>query len=381
MILVDGKLAALVEVGHGFWLDEIRREYLISGKLKELIEGDGLTGLTTNPSIFQKAITASDLYDQEIRTLAERGMSAEDIFDQLSTSDIQQAADAFLPVYERSDGRDGFVSAEVKPSIAYQTETTVNEALELKERIGRENIFVKVPGTTEGNEAIRRLTSLGVNINITLLFSLAQYEESARSYLRGLRDRLSRGEEIKGVVSVASVFISRVDTAVDSWLEQRMDRASSDERGELERLRGRAAVANARLVYERFRDIFSAPDFGELEQQGALVQRLVWGSTGTKNPDYSDVKYIDSLIGPASINTMPLSTLEAFRDHGVVHTGIEEGLSAARRDLADLKKVGLELDDVHQGLQRDGVVAFEDSYRALISAIEEKRSLFSKAKL
>lgn len=376
------KLEEIRNLGQGFWLDEIRREYLLSGKLGRLIADDGLTGLTTNPTIFQKAITGSGIYDDEIRTLAEKGLSAEDIFNHLSRFDIQQAADLFKGVYGESDGADGYVSAEVRPSIAYQAEATVNEALRLREWIGRENIFIKVPGTPEGNEAVRRLTSLGVKVNITLLFGVDQYRESASAYIAGLRDRAGAGEAIGDLVSVASVFVSRVDTAVDAWLDSLLGEATTAEkRAEVESLRGRAAVANGKIVYRTFKELLSSAESKELFDQGAPVQRIVWGSTGTKNPAYSDVKYVDDLIGPHTVNTMPLATLDAFRDHGAMKNTVEQNVEEAERVLARLNDFGFDLDEAHEKLQKDGVVAFDESYQALITSIEEKRSLFSKAKL
>ncbi len=351
--------------GQSIWLDYIRRGLLTSGELARLIREDGVRGVTSNPSIFEKAIAGSDEYDESLRSVLERdpGASAEDLFEALAVEDIRLAADALRPVYEGTDGFDGYVSLEVSPHLARDTRATIREAQRLWEIVDRPNLMIKVPATEEGVPALEALIALGINVNATLMFSLAHYEAVAWSYIRGLEET----PDPSRVASVASFFVSRVDTAVDRALQERGTREALS-------LRGRAAVANARSVYRRFLAIFHGEAFGTLRGQGAKVQRPLWASTSTKNPAYSDVLYVDELVGAETINTLRPVTLEAFRDHGTVRDALGEDSAEADTVLARLELVGIDLASITDRLQIEGVQAFADSYDQLLLALEEKRS-------
>jgi transaldolase/glucose-6-phosphate isomerase len=367
-------LKELSKHGQSFWLDNIRRGLMTSGELQRLIDEDGLAGVTSNPTIFEKAISGSTDYDDELHELVDQGRDVPEILRELTVRDIQMATDTFRPVYERTGRRDGYVSIEVSPKLARDSEHTIAEALRLREAVGRDNVMIKVPGTAEGMPAIEELTARGVNVNVTLLFSLENYRQAAEAYIRGLERLAAEGKPLDRVASVASFFVSRVDTAVDRQLEERM-RAAKDakERAALEALLGRAAIANAKAAYATFKDIFAGDRFAALREKGARVQRPLWASTSTKNPNYSDVMYVEPLIGPDTVNTMPQQTLSAFRDHGTARATLEEGLDEARRTLDRLAAVGIDMDAVTDRLLAEGVDAFSASFDKLVELLRSKR--------
>lgn len=350
-------------LGQSIWLDYIRRNLVTSGELKKLVE-DGISGLTSNPTIFQKAIAQSNDYDEALQALlkANPDTDIKTIYEHLTIGDIRMAADILRPVYEASDGSDGFVSLEVSPHLAYDTKATTTEAMRLWRLVARPNLMIKVPATPQGIPAIEILVAEGVNINATLMFSKGHYEAVSHAYIRGLARNLNP----QRVASVASFFVSRVDTYVDRELE----RIGTEE---ARALRGRVAIANSKLVYQRSRQVFLGEGFTPERKRGAHVQRVLWGSTSTKNPNYSDVMYVEGLIGPDTVNTLPLETINAFQDHGLVHRTLDEGLEEAEEVLADLSKVGVDLESVTERLQQDGVKAFADSFEQLLSALTEKR--------
>ncbi|HEY1410034.1 MAG TPA: transaldolase [Promineifilum sp.] len=354
--------------GQSFWYDNIRRKFLSDGTIQDLIDSDGLRGITANPSIFAKAISQNDDYDDQIAELAHDGLDTMAIYEALAIRDIQTACDMFATLYEESGRGDGFVSIEVSPDLASDTEGTIIEARRLFKAVDRPNVMVKVPATKEGIPAIRRLIGEGININITLMFNMAHYEAVARAYLDGLRLLLESGKDPRRVASVASYFVSRVDTAVDKQLEALQDPAASA-------LLGKTAIANSRLVYQRFKEIFrdSAGEFVELAAEGASVQRLLWASTSTKNPNYPDTMYIDELIGPDTISTIPPATIDAFRDHGTVADTLEKDLDEARMVFDHLSELNIDIDAVTEQIQVDGVKAFADSFDGLLKSIASKR--------
>ncbi len=367
-------LKALQNYGQSVWLDYFRRSLVSSGELKALVDEDGLKGLTSNPSIFEKAIGGSTDYDAAISALERGGDAAPGaIFERLAVEDMQMAADALRPVYEATRGRDGFVSIEVSPYLAKDADTTMAEARRLWRDIARSNLMVKVPATEAGLPAIRRLTSEGINVNVTLLFSRKVYEAVAEAYIAGLEEFLAKGGDPSRIASVASFFVSRVDTAVDTILEEKLRQAGA-ERAALQDLLGKAAIANAKLAYQRSKQIFSGERWDRLAQAGARAQRLLWASTGTKNPRYSDVRYIEELIGPDTVNTIPPATMDAFRQHGRPRASLEEGLEEARRVIAALDSIGVSLEEITDKLTADGVRLFSDAADRLFGAIARKRA-------
>lgn len=359
------RLVQLQRKGQSVWLDFIRRGLIESGELKRMIEEDGLRGLTSNPAIFMKAITGSDEYDEQIRELiaGSPNIQTGELYEAIAISDIRAAADLLRPVFDRTDGEDGFVSLEVSPHLAYDTAGTMEEARRLWESVDRPNLMIKVPATQEGIPAIETLLAEGININITLMFSLHHYEAVAHAYLRALR----KLDDPRDACSVASFFVSRITHKVDQALEK----VGSDE---AHMLKGKIAIANAKMVYQRFRDIFHGEAFRELKQAGGRVQRVLWGSTSTKNPAYSDVLYVEELIGPETVNTMPPVTLEAFRDHGEVRGAtLLENVDQARMQLSKLDELGIQLDDITRELQEEGVKKFQEPFDALYEALDRKR--------
>jgi transaldolase / glucose-6-phosphate isomerase len=371
------RLRALAEKGQAVWLDFLSREIIQNGHLKTLIDRDGLAGITSNPSIFEKAMGEGDTYDSDIRRLVEKGASAGAIYEQLATADIAAAADMLRPLYDRTEGRHGFVSLEVSPYLAMDTEGTIDEARRLWAAVGRPNIFIKVPATKPGIPAIHQLLAEGLNINITLLFSQSRYEEVVEAFLSALERRVAAGKPIGRIASVASFFVSRIDTAVDKLLDESAARAmSAAQRAELQALRGKVAIANAKLAYRRWQHRFAGERWGRLKQHGARPQQLLWASTGTKNPAYSDVLYIDELIGPETVNTMPEKTMEAFRDHGTVRDTVTADVGAAEQTLAALDRAGISLDAVTAKLEADGVTLFSDAFDKLNGVLAEKRCRF-----
>lgn len=350
-------------LGQSIWLDYIHRNLITSGNLKKLVE-DGLRGMTSNPTIFQKAITQGTDYDDALKAILKSNPSADvrTLYDYLTIEDIRMAADILRPVYNATDGLDGLVSLEPSPQLAYDTDGTIAEVRRLWQLVDRPNVMMKVPSTPQGIPAIEMLIAEGININITLMFSVKHYNAVSQAYIRGI----AKNPNPQRVASVASFFVSRVDTYVDRDLE----RIGTEE---ALAMRGKAAIANSKLVYRRFREVFFGQEFATERKRGARVQRLLWGSTSTKNPAYSEFKYVEGLIGPDTVNTVPLETLGAFCDHGKVYATLEEGMEEAEGQIADLRKIGVDLDAVTEQLQKDGVKAFADSADQLLVALEEKR--------
>ena len=371
-------LIGLKEIGQSVWLDNLSRKLIHSGELKRLIDEDGLSGITSNPTIFQKAISGSTDYDSSLRRMVDKGVKdGKELFLALAMEDVSEAADLLWLTYQSADGQDGFVSIEVSPDLAYDTDATISEARRLFSMIGKKNILVKVPGTKQGLPAIEQLTSEGVNVNVTLLFSTERYKEVAEAYLKGLERRTSKGQPIHEIASVASFFVSRVDTLTDKLLEARLSSATSKaEKEKIMNLFGKAAVANAKIAYKKYRIIFSDRQFLTLKAKGGHIQRILWGSTGTKNPRYSDIKYVEELIAADSINTLPESTIKAFKDHGQAKITINHGLEEAKRLFPELKSVGIDIREVTEQLEKEGVQLFSDSFFALLKEIAKKRDLF-----
>ena len=372
-------LLDLQQQGQSVWCDSISRSLLDSGELRRMIAEDGLRGVTSNPSIFEKAIDGGADYDREIRTMAGAGFSAERIYEVLAIQDIQAAADHFGPLFETTGGGDGYVSLEVSPHLAYRTRETVEEARRLWKAVARPNLMIKVPATPAGMPAIRQLLGEGINVNVTLMFSMEHYLQVAEAALQGIETLAASGRAAP-VASVASFFVSRVDTVVDKQLQELESGAgSAAEKERCRALQGRAAVANARLVYRKFREIFGGSRFLDLKRQGFRVQRPLWASTSTKNPRYRDVLYVETLIGPDTVNTMPLSTLAAFRDHGEVRATLEEDQEEARQTFVRLREVGVDMDAVTLELQEDGVKLFAGAHDRLLASIRSKRQAILSA--
>jgi transaldolase len=369
-------LRELEALGQSVWLDDIDRVQLRSGLFERLINEDGLSGATGNPTIFEHAIDHGTAYDEQMRQLIARGKDAQAIYETLAMTDVRQVADLLRPTYERTAGQDGFVSIEVSPYLAQDTQGTLAEVRRFWHTIERPNLMVKIPSTPAGIPAIRQAVAEGININITLIFSMENYRQVAEAYLGALEERLTAGKDISRIASVASFFVSRVDVLVDHLLEEKIKATTeSAQQQQLKGLRGRAAIANARLAYQEFKWLFSGSRFAALKQRGARVQRPLWASTSTKNPAYRDVLYVEELIGPDTVNTMPLKTLESFREHGLVHLSIEDQLREAQAQLAALADVGIHYDEVTRQLQEEGVQKFIDSFQKLFACIEHKRKV------
>jgi transaldolase len=365
-------LLELESLGQSIWIDFIRRETTISGELQHLIEQDGVGGVTSNPSIFEKAIAESHDYDEAIRTLTRRGKTAEEVYQSLTVEDIQMVAALLRPTYDRENGQDGFVSLEVSPDLAHDTKGTIEEARRLWSLVDRPNTMIKVPGTHEGLPAIRLLTGEGINVNITLLFGLPRYREVADAYITGLETLAAKGEARKPVASVASFFLSRIDVLLDPILEK--EAAGGPQADIAARLQGQVAIASAKVAYQIYKEIFSSDRFLRLADKGAQTQRLLWASTSTKNPAYTDTKYIDPLIGPHTVNTLPLETLTAYRDHGQPKQSLEEDVSEAQRVLNDLSSTGIDLNAATQQLEDEGVKKFSKALHGLMASLKEKQA-------
>ena len=371
---MSNPLVEIMKLGQSIWYDNIRRAMLASGDLKRKIEEDDLRGVTSNPTIFEKAITGSTDYDEQMQALVNAGMSVSEIYEALVIEDIGRAADILKPVYDKTDGIDGYISLEVNPRLAYDTQGTIAEADRLFNQLGRKNVMIKIPAAQEGLPAIEESIYRGININVTMIFSLENYEQVAESFIKGLERRAAAGQPVDHIASVASFFVSRVDTAIDSDLEYRARHAKTPaEKATLEGLLGKAAIANAKLAYQKFKGIFHGQRFAALKAKGAQVQRCLWASTGTKNPRYSDVLYVDNLIGPETVNTVPPATYTAIRDHGRVALTLEEGLEECHALIAKLSEIGIDLKAVTEKLQKDGLDAFVHSFDTLEQSIEAKR--------
>jgi transaldolase len=373
MQAIESRLAQLHRFGQSPWFDYISRELVARGGLKRMVDKDGLGGVTSNPSIFEKAIGAGSSYDKDILEFARGGLSAADIFDRLATSDVRAACDVLAPVYMSSGGQDGFVSIEVSPHLAYDAAATIHEAHRIFAAVDRPNVMIKIPGTRECIPAIRECLCDGLNINITLLFSMSQYEAVAGAYREALEYRLQHDRTIRATSSVASFFVSRVDSMVDAMLVERAAAADEAERQRIVGLKGMAAIANCKLVYERFRSYLSGRDWQLIAASGAKVQRLLWASTSTKDPAYPETMYVDELIGEHTVNTLPEATWKAFKEHGTLARTVDRHAEEAHRVLRELGLLGIDMEAVGARLQTDGIDLFVKSYDGVIEIVDAKR--------
>lgn len=364
----DNPLLKLRDFDQSIWLDFLSRKLLRSGELKKLIEEDGLQGMTSNPSIFNKSITGDDYYKEDIEAMYREGKEPAEIYETIAVKDVQDAADIFRPVYDRLGGKDGFVSLEVNPHLATDVDGTLEEARRLWKGLNRPNVLIKVPATLEGLTCIRQLISEGINVNVTLLFGLDRYREVAQAYISGLEDRVKNGKSVEGISSVASFFLSRIDVLVDPLLENAIE-AGGIKREYAEKSLGQVAISCAKEAFQVYKEFFHGDTFRELKAKGAAVQRVLWASTSTKNPDYSDVKYVETLIGPETVNTVPQETLEAYRDHGNPDFRLEKGLEDARLILSLLPELGIDMYKIALKLEDEGVEKFNKPFDNLMSSI------------
>jgi transaldolase len=364
-------LQDLRAAGQSIWLDSIDRSMLKNGELERRIRDEALTGMTSNPTIFQKALASGNEYDEQLTSAAD-GLSSWELFELVETTDVRDACDLFAGVFSSTRGADGYVSIEVSPGVSNNAEDTVEEACRLWKTVDRPNVMVKVPGTEEGAKAVRRLIASGVNVNITLLFSLAAHERVIDAYIAGLEDRLKANQPIDGLASVASFFVSRVDTEIDKRLDALAAKAAPAEKERLKLLKGRAAIANAKLAYRLFRQKFAGPRWEALAAKGARLQRPLWASTSTKNPEYRDVMYVEELIGPDTVDTMPPATIDAFADHGVVARTVDRKVAAAEGLIEEIEAAGISMREVTDKLLADGIASFQKSFDELIAGLESK---------
>ena len=359
----ENRLKSIGDLGQSIWLDFFDRKIMDSRKLKTLIKDDGVSGVTANPSIFEKAISGSSDYHEDIIEFSKQKDDNESIYIKLAVKDIRRAADLFTEIYNETGGKDGYVSIEISPHLAHDTEGTIRQAKEFWNVINRKNVMIKIPGTTEGLPAIRRCISEGININITLLFGLPRYRQVTEAYIAGLEDRIANNEPIGHIASVASFFLSRIDVLIDPLLERKG----------LVKLKGEVAIASAKKAYEIYREVFSSARFKKVEAKGAKRQRVLWASTSSKNPSFSDVKYIEALIGPETINTLPLETLEAFNDHGKAESRLEDDVYKATEVLSQLEENGIDIDAITRKLEDEGIEKFDKAYDNLLKAIESQK--------
>jgi transaldolase len=369
----DNPLKKLGTLGQSIWLDYIRRDLIASGELHRLIEEDGLRGMTSNPSIFEKAIAESHIYDQDILDIAIKKKDAKAIYETISQRDVQNAADEFKSVYEKSAGIDGYVSLEVNPHLAHDTKGTIEEARRLWIALNRPNVFIKVPATSDGLPVIQQLISEGINVNVTLLFGLPRYRQVAETYIAGLEARTAQGKSVKHIASVASFFLSRIDALVDPLVEKFLE-PDSKKTEIAKNVHGQVAVSSAKAAYQIYKEIFGSDRFKKLADKGARPQRLLWASTSTKNPDYSDIKYIESIIGPETVNTIPLETLNAYRDHGEPKLTLEEDVKEAEWVMEQLPELGINIDTMTQQLVDEGVRKFNEPFDKLMATLTKKSS-------
>jgi len=366
----DNPLLTLGTLGQSIWLDYIRRDLIVNGELRHLIEEDGLRGMTSNPSIFEKAIAGSHDYDADIRVMVREGTGVKDIYEALSQRDVQSAVDEFRPLYDKTEGRDGYVSLEVNPHLAHDTRGTMEEARRLWAALNRPNVLIKVPGTAEGLPVIQQLVSEGINVNVTLLFGIPRYRQVAEAYLAGIEARAAQAKPVKMVASVASFFVSRIDALVDPLLDKLIAQGGQD--ADLARvLHGQIAIASAKAAYQVYKEVFGSKRFRALAAKGARTQRLLWASTGTKNPEYSDVKYVEALIGRDTVDTVPVETLDAYRDHGEPKDRIEQEAVKAHGMLDRLPELGISIDTVTQQLEDEGVQKFSKAFDELMEALQK----------
>jgi transaldolase len=372
MVTANNPLVDLKGLGQSVWLDSIHRGQIVSGGLKKLIEEDGLTGETANPTLFEKAIVGGSDYDEAIHRM--QGKTPLETYEALAVEDVRMAADIFRPVYDETQGADGFVSLEVSPKLAHDTRGSIAEARRFFTALDRPNVMIKIPGTVEGVPAVEECLYRGININITLLFSIHAYERVAWAYVRALERRAAEGKSIDRVASVASFFVSRIDTLADKLIDEKLRSIAEPEgRARITALRGQVAIANAKLAYQSFLKIAHSPRFHALKQKGARLQRPLWASTSTKDPRYPDLLYVEALIGPDTVNTLPLETINAYRDHGRPHLTLQEGLDKAEQVLHALAEAGLSLDAITQQVLDEGVEKFDASLAQLLRGIQAKR--------
>jgi transaldolase / glucose-6-phosphate isomerase len=363
-------LKGLLAYGQSPWMDYVRRDLLTSGQLKKYIDDDGLRGMTSNPAIFEKAITGSNLYNDILNSPEAKRLDANGVFEKIAFRDIQDACDIFKPVYAASNRRDGYVSLEVSPFLGYDTKATIEEARRLWKSVNRPNVMIKIPGTPEGLPAIRQCLEEGININITLLFAQSAYEKVAEAFLSALEARTTKGLDISHIASVASFFVSRIDTLVDSQIDEKLKTTTdAGQKALLESVRGKVAIANARLTYKKYLELFGGSRWKALASKGAQTQRLLWASTSTKNPKYRDVLYVEELIGADTVDTIPPATFDAFRDHGKLRPSLTENVEGAAKTMGDLAKAGISMKDVTDKLLADGVKLFSDAFKTLLDAV------------
>jgi transaldolase len=363
-------LKGLLAFGQSPWMDYVRRDLLTSGQLKKYIDNDGLRGMTSNPAIFEKAIAGSNLYTDVLNSPEAKKLDANGLFEKIAIRDIQDACDIFKPVYEAAKRRDGYVSLEVSPFLGNETKATIEEARRLWKAVNRPNVMIKIPGTPEGLPAIRQCLEEGLNINITLLFAQSTYEQVAEAFLSALEARAAKGQDISHIGSVASFFVSRIDTLVDSKIDEKLKTAGdASQKTLLESIRGKVAIANARLTYKKYQELFGGPRWKALAAKGAQTQRLLWASTSTKNPKYRDVIYVEELIGADTVDTIPPATFDAFREHGKLRPSLTENVEGAAKTMADLAKAGISMKEVTDKLLVDGVKLFSDAFRTLLDAV------------
>jgi transaldolase / glucose-6-phosphate isomerase len=361
-------LKGLLEYGQSPWMDYIRRDLLTGGGLKKFIDEDGLRGMTSNPAIFEKSIVGSTLYSDILQAPEAKSLDAKSLYEKIAIRDVQDACDIFKPVYQSTNRRDGYVSLEVSPYLATDTKGTLDEARRLWKTVGRENLMVKVPGTPAGVPAIRQLLEDGLNINVTLLFAQSAYEQVAEAFLAALEARTLKGLDINHCASVASFFVSRIDTLIDSKIEEKLKTATGDQKALLASVEGKVAIANAKLTYKKYQELFGSPRWKALSAKGAQTQRLLWASTSTKNPKYRDVLYVEELIGADTVDTIPPATFDAFRNHGKLRNSLIEDVSGAAKVMDDLAKAGISMKEVTQKLLEDGVKLFADAFKTLLEA-------------
>jgi len=361
-------LKGLLEYGQSPWMDYIRRDLLTGGGLKKFIDEDGLRGMTSNPAIFEKSIVGSTLYSDILQAPEAKSLDAKSLYERIAIRDVQDACDIFKPVYQSTNRRDGYVSLEVSPYLANDTKGTLDEARRLWKTVGRENLMVKVPGTAAGVPAIRQLLEDGLNINVTLLFAQSAYEQVAEAFLAALEARTLKGLDINHCASVASFFVCRIDTLIDSQIEEKLKTATSDQKALLASVEGKVAIANAKLTYKKYQELFGSPRWKALSAKSAQTQRLLWASTSTKNPKYRDVLYVEELIGADTVDTIPPATFDAFRNHGKLRNSLIEDVSGAAKVMDNLAKAGISMKEVTQKLLEDGVKLFADAFKTLLEA-------------
>ncbi len=367
----DNPLKKLEALGQSIWLDYIRKDLIENGELRRLINEDGLHGITSNPSLFEKAIAGSNLYDRDIQDLMLINKDVKEIYETLSINDIRNAADEFRALYQKSDGRDGYVSLEVNPHLAYNTSATIEEALRLWSTVDRPNVFIKVPATEAGLPAIQQLTAEGINVNVTLLFGLPRYRQVAEAYVAGIKSRIDQGKPVDNIISVASFFLSRIDTLIDP-MEEDYANSVGEQAHFATSIKGQVAISSAKIAYTIYKEIFEDNNFAALALNGARKQRLLWASTGTKNKEYSDIKYIEALIGENTINTVPPETLDAYRKHGKPALRLEEHINRACWVMSELTELGIDIDVITKKLEQEGVEKFIEAFDKLMEALTKK---------